>query len=225
MRQMAGRADMHMQRRPGAHRAGRAGGIGLTTRQQRQFHIHMARGQEATRVRHPVAPRDRILVDAGEIERAALSGRAGFAGPVLRVDAAHPQPFASRHQPQVGAFVARSRQAGVRRAGHHRAVARQRENAVHGQPEQAVVAALAQRLGRLVQMTPQPFRAGVAGPRGAQLEHRRAVQEGARRQRGDAVARRRQLRRVGAVGLWSAPPRRAPRPAATGWPGARASAA
>ncbi|MOA12941.1 hypothetical protein D3C78_1329660 [compost metagenome] len=156
MRHMARGADMDVQRRPGAH--GRVGGG-----QQRQRHIDMARGQEAARIRDPVAARDCALVDARQVQRATLAGCAGLAGLVLRMNAAHAHARARRHQPQIGRVVARADLARVRRAGHHRAVARQREHAVHGQPEQARRIALTQRFGLRVQIGVEFGRGGVAG--------------------------------------------------------------
>ncbi|KAG1311435.1 hypothetical protein G6F62_014429 [Rhizopus arrhizus] len=86
----------------------------------------MVRRQEAAGVRDPVAARNGVLVDAGQVQRAALARHAGFAGRVLRGDAAHAHPRPRRHQAQIGRVVARAGRARVRGAGHHGAVPRQR---------------------------------------------------------------------------------------------------
>ena len=148
MRQMAGRR-YHMQRRPGSHRAGRAGGIGL----------HPA----AASVPHPHGARGRSNASAAQSPRAIafLSMPAGLS--------AQRCPAAPVSLGRFCAWMPRTRSrspAGISRRSALSSPARARPacavpvttvpwpasvKAVHGQPEQAVVAALAQRLGRLVQ--------------------------------------------------------------------------
>ncbi|CUK16824.1 Uncharacterised protein [Achromobacter xylosoxidans] len=194
VRHLPRRADVHVQRRPGSQRR-------IGRRQQRQGHIDVARRQEAARIGDPVAARDRALVDPRQVQGAALAGRAGLAGLVLRVDAAYPHPRARRHQAQVGIVVAGARAAAMRGAGHHGAVAGQGENAVHRQPEQAGAIARAQRLRDPVQMLLEPRHACVAGARRAYLEQGRVLQKRIRRQCRDLAAHRRQPGGVGAIGL------------------------
>ncbi|CAB3927484.1 hypothetical protein LMG26858_06027 [Achromobacter anxifer] len=194
VRHVVRRADMHVQRRPGAH--GRVRRV-----QQRQRHVDMARGQETARVGDPVAARNGVLVDARQVQGAALAGRAGLAGLVLGVDAAHAHARAGRHQPQVSGIVTGARQAGMGRARDHRAVAGQGEHAVDRQPEQAGAVALAQRLRLAMQIGLQFRHARVAGLRCAHGVQRRVLQKRAGGQFGDLRAHRALLRLVGTVGL------------------------
>ena len=66
MRDLMRRAEMHMQRRP-VHE------IEVRIGQQREFGIDALRRRAEPRIDDPVAARDRILVDAREIQRATLA--------------------------------------------------------------------------------------------------------------------------------------------------------
>ena len=89
------------------------------------------------RIEHHVAARDRILADAvaGEIERAALAGRAALGRAVLRVDRAHARRKPGRADRHA---VADRDRAGQHGAGHDRAGAGKRERAIDREAEAAV---------------------------------------------------------------------------------------
>ncbi len=142
------RAEMHVHRGPVPERARRG---------WRQLERHIEARGRCVRggLQYPVAARDVLLLDAGEVERAALARQAALGRAVLRVDAAHPHfPAGRRHQQA----VAHAHAAGKHRAGHHRAAAGKREATVHGETETAV----APRLPAATRPRPRDARAAPA---------------------------------------------------------------
>ena len=83
------RAEMHVQRRPVRQCA--------AVRQPAQLHIEPRARHERARIGQPVAARQRRLVDARQIQGAALARPPDSGVAILCVNAAHPHLRAGRH--------------------------------------------------------------------------------------------------------------------------------
>jgi hypothetical protein len=118
-----------VQRRPG-------GKFQVAVVEQPQADVDAQRRREQSRIGKPVAAGDRALVDAREVDCAALAGVPVFGSLVLRVDTAHPRLQAGRHHCHgvAGPHLARENCPGC-----NDAVTRQREDPIHRQSEHPVV--------------------------------------------------------------------------------------
>jgi hypothetical protein len=127
------RAEMHVQRRPVRQRQSRIG-------EQRQFDVEPRRRCDQPRIGDGIAALDVRLLDAGQVQRAALARMAGVHRPILRMDAAHACRAAGAHDRKRVAGRHAARERGSR---HDGALPGEREHAIDGEPEQPVVAARA----------------------------------------------------------------------------------
>ena len=184
-----GRAEMNVHGRPVLHRL-------ALRREQAQPHVEPVGRRVQLGTDHPVAAADGVLRQSrtGEIEGAALARAADLGGPVLGMQRAHPRLQARRRQQQP---VVDLDLAGMDRARHHDARARQHEAAVDGEAREArgALAALAQC---------QKLGLQLVDAAAAQRRHRhdlRAPERGRGEQRLDLGHALEQLVVVGEVGL------------------------
>src|SRR6218665_3643595 len=112
-------------------------------------HIDSFGGNQYARIAEPIAPRDCALLDASQIEGAALTCDTEFARTILRVNATNSSGKVSWHDDDRVADVYSSREHGASDDG---AVARQREDSIDRQSEQSVSAALRHGRGCGMQM-------------------------------------------------------------------------
>ena len=183
-------AAVNMQRRAIAQRR--------RAREETQAHIDARCRRECARVGEPVTAVDFVLVDAGKIDRAALSGPALLGRAVLRMDNPRARGQSLRHY--LDAF-ADTHVAGTHSARDDRAVARQREHTIDGQAEQAVVRVLRRRRCGGMQMRAQCSDAGSIRRRRIERKYRRIAQRVRREQGRDLRLDLAHARRIDPVDL------------------------
>jgi hypothetical protein len=103
-------------------------------RQQRQHDVDSLRRLRKPRIDDPVATIDRALLDAREVQCAALTGAAALRRTILRMNAAHAHRLILRREQHRVADRHAARHHG---AGHDRALAREREDTIDRETEQA----------------------------------------------------------------------------------------
>ncbi len=188
------RAPVDMQRCPVAQRCGQRG--------QPQPHINAGGGQQCACVGDPVTAADVITGDGRQVQRAALPGHRVVTGLVLRVDAAYAHFSGGRHQLQM---LTHRGDAAVHCAGHQRAVAGQREHAVHRHAEQLAAQFGLARAGVVrrpsVQLGTQRVDASIVGCGAVAGEHRGILQRRAGQQGSDLDLDPGQARRIHTVDL------------------------
>ena len=121
-------AQMHMHRRPVAQRAHFGG-------KHEQVGIDLTYRPQIGRRDQPIAAPHIRFVDAGEVDGAALSGRALAGFMVVGVDPAHPRRLSGTGKVHMGAHF---NAAGKYRTGNHQSGAGDGKGAVDGEAEVAV---------------------------------------------------------------------------------------
>ncbi len=112
----------------------------------------------------------RRLVNARQIQGAALARRPDFGVAILRMNAAHPHERAGRHHRE---RVSDLHSACPRGTGRHRPASRQRKDAIDCQPKQTLFRALRPARRRRMQMRAQCGDARVIGHRRGEGKERR----------------------------------------------------
>ena len=133
---------------------------------------------------HPVTAPDVRLAQAraGEVEGAALTRHGAVRHVIVSMDAAHPDFGPARREEEA---VTDRNAAGEDRSGYHEARALDQEHPVDGEAKMAADGARRDRLGQPAQGLTEP-RDAIAGHTGDRY-HGRAIEAGAREDRGDGA--------------------------------------